>query len=264
MTSIAMLADCGEIMPQIPDGYYDLAIVDPPYGLGIRSFDGGGWAQKWRDLARQKDTVSTPEILQAMTAEQQFEPLLKKKRKLGSKFKHAHSYNHKQWDKETPTAEYFYQLFRVSKHQVIWGANYFPLPPCRCNLVWDKMQTVDNFSAFELAWTSFDKPSAIFRHANHGFFRDLKTIHPTQKPIALYTWILTRFAKPGWRILDTHLGSGTHRMAAWSLGFDFFGMEVDPDYFEPADKAFRYYASEPELFNTAETYTGVQTQLFNL
>ena len=222
--------DCMAGMARYPDGYFHLAVVDPPYGLGTKTMQGGGYAKKWRNL--------------------------------GSRFSAAEGYNYKQWDASPPDDLYFLELFRVSKAQIIWGANYFNLPPCRCNIVWDKQQPCRNFADFELAWTSFDKPAAMFRNANHGIFRDSKTIHPTQKPIALYKWLLTNYAKPGDRILDTHLGSGSSRIAAWDMGFDFYGWELDADYFAAMQKRFETHTSKPVLFSPEEMYTFEQTKLF--
>lgn len=249
-----------DVLPLIPDDFFDLAIVDPPYGLGNRTMKGGRWADRWR-LESMAERMTEAERMEYATKKKR--PKGTQKRRFGTCFNQNDSYNHKRWDDEKPGSDYFAELFRVSRHQVIWGMNYFVLPPCRCPIVWDKAQTVDNFSAVEIAWTSFDKPAAIYRQANHGMFRDSKTIHPTQKPVNLYAWILGTYAKPGWRILDTHLGSGTHRRAAWSLGFDFWGIEVDPEYFAAQEKEFRIFASEPELFAASETYKNKQFKLFD-
>ena len=126
------------------------------------------------------------------------------------------------WDFYPPSEDYFRELERVSKNRIIWGGNYFQLPPTRGILCWDKMQPWENFSQFELAWTSFD-------------FK----IHPTQKPIALYHWVLKKFAKQGDKILDTHLGSGSSRIAAYKMGFDFYATEIDKDYFQAQEKRFK-------------------------
>lgn len=143
------------------------------------------------------------------------------------------------WD-EAPGEEYFRELFRVSKHQVIWGGNYFTLPPTRCFLVWRKLTISEGFSMAmaEYAWTSFSGNAKVFECAPQGNARE-KRFHPTQKPVALYSWIYGMFARPGDRILDTHLGSGSSRIAAWGLGLDFTGVEIDRDYFEAADARFR-------------------------
>lgn len=210
--------DCMEFMRGMPDKFFDLVLADPPYGLqsgGKNRFAGGG--------LHTKSTV-----------------------KFGSRFKMGGDSNGKNWDNEVPGAEFFDELRRVSKHQIIWGANYFPnMPPCRGPIVWDKMQTVPNFSAFEYAFCSLDKPAAIFRDRNHGIFRDSESIHPTQKPYSLYAWLLEKYAKPGDKIFDPMLGSGSSRIAAYKLGFDFWGCELDSEYFEKAEKRFRESIAMP-------------------
>jgi len=130
------------------------------------------------------------------------------------------------WDK-APTQAYFDELRRVSVNQIIWGGNYFPLPPARCVIAWDKVQPWENFSQWEMAWTSFNSPAALFKFDN----RTGDKIHPTQKPQALYEWLLTRFAKPCDRILDTHGGSMSSVIAALKMGFEITCTELDPDYF---------------------------------
>ena len=190
--SIAECADCMDFMSRYPDKFFDLAIVDPPYGIEITKF---------------------------------------------TKFKNKRGYN-PDWDCKPPGPEYFTELFRVSRNQVIWGGNYFSgLPPARCFLIWDKKEGMygRSFSECEYAWTSFSTPSRIYReYANFP-----NRIHPTQKPRALYSWILSRYAKPGDRVLDTHLGSGSSRIAAWYAGLDFYSCEIDPYYLADQEKRFR-------------------------
>jgi len=147
--------------------------------------------------------------------------------------------NHKEienWD-VLPTKEYFDELKRVSVNQIIWGGNYFNLPPCRGFIVWDKQQSVPNFSACEFAWSSIDCVSKIFRYRQTGFCGEIK-IHPTQKPVDLYKFLIRSFAKTGDRILDTHLGSGSSAIAAHYAGYDFVGCELDEDYYKAACKRF--------------------------
>lgn len=159
-----------------------------------------------------------------------------------------------------PGAEYFAELRRVSENQVVWGGNYFDLPPSRCMLVWDKCFGVDNLSGVELAWTSFDKVAALFRHANHGFMRDADdTGHPTPKPVALYRWLLKNYAKPGQRILDTHLGSGSIAIACDLEGFALVGCEIDADYIKAARHRLAVHQSAPRLFEA--TPAGLPQQL---
>ena len=185
--------DCMEYMKSISDKFFDLAIVDPPYGLDKKSTHGRG--------------------------------------KLKNRC--LNSGNIQRWDTR-PSKEYFEELFRVSKNQIIWGGNYFNLPPTRCIICWDKMQPWPNFSQIEIAWTSFNSPAKIFKYDN----RTDDKIHPTQKPISLYAWILKNYAKSGNKIFDSHLGSGSNRIAAYKLGFDFYATEIDKDYFEAQENRF--------------------------
>jgi site-specific DNA-methyltransferase (adenine-specific) len=143
------------------------------------------------------------------------------------------------WD-IAPSAEYFEELKRVSKNQIIWGGNYFPLPPSRCIICWDKVQPWENFSQVELAWTSFDSPAKLYRYDN----RTGNKIHPTQKPVALYDWIYKNYAKPTDIILDTHLGSQSSRIAADRAGLPFIGFETDKEYFHAGNKRFKNHKSQ--------------------
>ena len=202
--------DCMKAMAETKTDYYDLAIVDPPYGIGI---DG-----------QKKGVFKNP--------------------------KHNRKF-HKQkgWDKKRPPREYFEELERVSKHQIIWGGNYFSeyLKPSKGWIVWDKGQKGLDQSDCELAFSSFDKPTRIFV-CNRAALAQEGTIHPTQKPIKLYMWLLYRYAEPGWRILDTHLGSGSSAIACHDLGFDFDGFELDEEYYNNAMKRFRIHAQQMKLF----------------
>ena len=211
--------DCLDAMREMPDNAFDLAIVDPPYGLGDRLSDGGGKLK------------NTP---------------MRKLYRESSK-----------WD-SVPDKRYFDELFRVSKNQIIWGGNYFELPPSRCMICWDKDQAMPTLSAWELGWTSFDKPSKIIKMVS----TDLNRFHPTQKPIALYKWLLSNYAKHGDRILDTHLGSGSSRIAAYDMGFDFVGYELDTEYFDVMNKQFAAHISRPAMFTPDEMYQIEQKKLF--
>lgn len=152
----------------------------------------------------------------------------------------------KNWDNTTPTEEYFAQLFRVSKNQIIWSGNYFKLPPTRCFLIWDKQQPEDvSFASCEYAWTSFDLSAKTFYLRPQN--ADAVRIHPTQKPEKLYNWILSKYAEKGQRILDTHLGSGSSRISAYQNGFDFVGFEIDEDYCKSSDKRFKDAISQQRL-----------------
>lgn len=144
--------------------------------------------------------------------------------------------NIKRWDK-APTAEFFSELRRVCENVIIWGGNYFYLPPTRCVIAWDKCQPWPNFSQIELAWTSFDYPAKLYRFDN----RTNDKIHPTQKPVDLYAWCLNTFAKPGDRIFDPMMGSQSSRIAAYKMGFDYVGCELDKEYF---DKGCERFAKE--------------------
>jgi site-specific DNA-methyltransferase (adenine-specific) len=151
------------------------------------------------------------------------------------------------WDNAIPNKQYFEELMRVSKNQIIWGGNYFDLPPSQGFIIWDKKQPQDFSSAMcEMAWMSFQKPAKIFR--KHVVTAEPNKIHPTQKPIELYAWLLDRYAKPNDLILDTHLGSQSSRIAAYKNGYDFVGFEIDKDYFEQGNKRFNEFKSQLTLF----------------
>lgn len=201
--SIALNIDCMEYMKTIPDKYFDLAVVDPPYGIGDK-FKGG------------------------KTGKMNFNEIVDKR-----------------WDK-APTDDYFKELFRVSKKSIIWGGNYFHLPPSRAFICWDKGVSEDfSLAMCELAWCSFDGLAKIVRiPVPH----DGNKIHPTQKPIALYQWIFKRYAKQGDKILDTHLGSGSSRIAAYDAGLDFVGCEIDKEYFDKQEQRFADYTAQTSLF----------------
>lgn len=143
-----------------------------------------------------------------------------------------------QWDVR-PGKEYFDELFRISENQIIWGGNYFELPPTRCFVCWDKQQVWENFSQCELAWTSFDKPAKHVTISNRGAHIDHVHWHPTAKPVELYAYLLKTFAVGG-KIFDSHLGSGSSRIAAYKMGFDFVGCEIDPTYFQLSEERFQH------------------------
>lgn len=193
-------------MARYPDKFFDLAIVDPPYGIGVN-----------HNMGRRKGD------------------------------KHS---GHKPavWDKCSPNPDYFKELFRVSKNQIIWGANHFisKMPiDSSCWLLWDKMFSEDlSFSQYEMAWNSFDTVSKKFTKDPKSDNR----IHPTQKPEKLYRWILTNYANPGDKILDTHMGSQSSRIAAFNMGFDYWGLEIDKDYFEAGNKRFLEQTMQQKLF----------------
>lgn len=213
--------DCMIGMARYPDNFFDLAIVDPPYGIKANKMTMGSTTKE-----RLKGGVRfAPNISSAQ----------KLKEKGGA------------WDNEIPSPKYFAELKRTSINQVIWGGNYFPLPPTRGIVCWDKRQPWDSFSQWEMAWTSFDKPAAIFRKGCTGGKNNETKIHPTQKPLELYAWLLGKFAQPGNKILDTHMGSQSSRIAAYQMGFDYFGWEIDRDYFETGNKRFKEQTSQLKL-----------------
>lgn len=200
--------DCMAYMAGLPDKAFDLAIVDPPYGIG---FDG----------------------------------------KTTKDYNGWQTYKPKQWDSAIPKAEYFAELMRVSSNQIIWGGNYFTehLRPSRCWAIWYKVPYDFSLSQAEMAWCSFDMRVRVFErmtNEDRGFLG--KNIHPTQKPLKLYEWLLTNYAKPGQRILDTHLGSGSSAIAAHNLGFDFVGTELDADYYAAAVRRFEAHKAQATLF----------------
>jgi site-specific DNA-methyltransferase (adenine-specific) len=191
-----------DLMSRYDDNHFDLAIVDPPYGLGKKIYSGGEKGCKFHTL-----------------------------------------FGENKWDDNIPPKEYFDELFRVSKNQIIWGGNYFDLPPTRTILCWDKMKGDNNFSMWEMAWTSFDKPAKIYRQNSSG-----DRIHPTQKPVKLYEWLLMKYAKEGDKILDTHLGSGSIAIACHNLGFDLTACELDKEYYDAAMKRLNNHKLQQKLF----------------
>ena len=151
------------------------------------------------------------------------------------------------WD-VAPSEDYFKEMFRVSRNQIIWGGNYFALPPTRCFLIWRKLTISENFTMAmcEYAWTSFNENAKVFECAPQGKPGDPR-FHPTAKPIALYKWLLSRYAKPGDKIFDPYLGSGSSRIAAWDMGFDFVGCEIDKVYFDLMEKRFQEHTKQTRM-----------------
>jgi site-specific DNA-methyltransferase (adenine-specific) len=198
--------DCLPFMKQFEDNHFDLAIVDPPYGIGM---DGGNVG-----------------------------------------YKGFNNFEKKGWDKSIPEQKYFEELFRISKNQIVWGGNYFGLPATRCFLVWDKGEGFYNrtYAECELAWTSFDKNTVKYKRDPLAKGDYKGKIHPTQKPINLYKWILMNYAKEGDKIFDSHLGSGSIAIACNELGFDLVGTEIDKDYFDKASKRIELARRQQKLF----------------
>ena len=216
MISETFNMDCIDGMKQYHDKYFDLAVVDPPYGIGV---DGAIHIRK-------PDRPSTWDMVE--------------------------KYDRKYWDNEIPNAEYWEQLFRVSKNQIVWGGNYFTeyLKPSKCWVFWDKQfDKTFNFSHGELAWTSFNKQLLKVTKSSKSETNGGKDrIHPTQKPVYIYDWILKNYAKEGDKILDTHLGSQSSRIAAWKAKLDFVGFETDIDYFQQGNKRFEDFKKQLTLF----------------
>lgn len=232
-------ADCMELMREVPDKYFDLCVCDPPYGGG-----GSDDAEETFNVAIcgrfggrfQKDFKG--------------EKMADDIRNCRGRFSKYKDNEIRHWDFRPPQ-EYFSELERVSKNRIIFGGNYFNLPPTRCFIIWRKtnIPTVGfTMAPVEYAWTSFNKNASIYegtsaRTENSGRF------HPTEKPIDLYTWILTNYAKKGDKILDTHLGSGSSRIAAYELGLDFIGCEIDSEYFSKEEERFAAYTAQTSLFH---------------
>lgn len=239
MDNIAYNMDCMEAMREMPDKAFDLAVVDVPYGIG----EGG---QKSGSRGKQVSFRKS-----------------KSNAKAYSKVYHTFD------DSKAPGEEYFEQLMRVSKNQIIFGANHFisKIPyDSHCWIVWDKENDANDFADCELAWTSFKSAVRIFRFKWNGILQgNMKDkeirIHPTQKPVALYRWIFSRYAKPGDKILDTHLGSGSSRIAAYDAGLDFVGYEIDKEYFDKQEERFKKHISQGRLF-TPEVLHAEQITLY--
>ena len=213
--------DCMAVMSRYPDNYFDLAIVDPPYGIDAANTFGG------------------------------------EKRKSGKGAAMKTAFSKKDWDFEIPEKPYFYELMRVSKNQIIWGANYMShfLPPSMGWIVWDKDNGTTKFSDAELAFSSFDRALRIWKYTWNGMIQgDMKKkesrIHPTQKPVKLYEWLLTNYSKPEHKILDTHLGSGSHAIAAHYFGIsEFVVCELDEDYFQAAKERIGRETAQIDMFS---------------
>ena len=211
--------DCIQGMKEYPDNYFQLAIVDPPYGINAASDVRGNT-------------------------------------KYGNAKAVSKSYGKKDWDISAPSVKYFNELMRVFKNQIVWGANHFieNMPySSSCWIVWDKDNGNNGYADCELAWTSFKTAVRKYRFKWHGMLQENmkdkeERIHPTQKPVKLYEWLLMNYANTGDKILDTHLGSGSSRIAAHNLGFDFVGFELDKEYYENEIKRFNQVTSQLTMF----------------
>ena len=220
--------DCLEYMKTLPDKYFDLCIADPPYGIGES----------------------------------------RKNNNLRSKLARAKSYTVKGWDDEALDVSFFNEILRVSKHAIIWGSNHFisKLPyDSSCWIVWDKENGENDFADCELAWTNFKTAVRRFKFRWQGMLQgNMKNkeerIHPTQKPVALYSWLLKNYGKEGDKIFDPFLGSGSSRIAAYKMGFDFVGCEIDKEYFRLSEERFQKECKGVELLSNGKTI--IQTSLF--
>lgn len=210
MTIELLNIDCMEYMKTLKDKEFDLAIVDPPYGNNL---SGGRSAKNGWNAKIDWDKCN------------------------------------KGWNLNIPSAEYFSELQRVSKNQIIWGGNYFAnlLPPSECWLIWDKGQRDFSLADGEMAWTSFNKAMRIKTIHRAVANQEAKT-HPTQKPVKLYNWIYKNYAERGQRILDTHLGSGSSAISAHYFGVDFVGCEIDKEYYDASCKRFKTCTSQFQIF----------------
>lgn len=211
--------DCLEGMKQFSDNYFDLLLTDPPYGSG------GGTAWEHKPRSRFGGLFDRYEIDPAKTSTIE---------RRGGAWAAKYGENIKHWD-IAPTKEYFDEMFRISKNQIIWGGNYFALPPCRCFLVWRKLTITENFSMAmcEYAWTSFDENAKYFECPPQGSVKDPR-FHPTQKPVKLMSWILGRYAKPGYKVIDPYAGSASTLIACQDRGLDYIGFELDEGYYKKA------------------------------
>lgn len=225
MLNVAYNMDCMDAMRAMPDGAFDLAIVDPPYFSGPERR--GYYGSRVSKIGVHRDYPISPA-----------------------------------W--KIPGQAYFDELRRVAKRYIVWGCNYFDYVFASGRIVWDKCNGDSSFSDCEIAATNCHDSVRLFRYMWNGMLQgksiaegfvqqgnkalNERRIHPTQKPVALYTWLLQRYAKPGWKILDTHLGSGSSRIAAYDLGFDFAGYEIDPHYFAAQEKRFEDHTAQMTLF----------------
>lgn len=200
--------NCLEFMKTIHNKFFQLVCADPPYGID--------WMNQ----------IQNPNIKANWNV-----------------------FDNKQWDKQKPNNDFFKELFRVSINQIIWGGNYFTdnTFPSPCWVIWDKMQEF-NGAVFEMAWTSFESPAKAFRMSRVEAYTNQEKIHPTQKPVDLYKWLLKNYAKEGDKIFDPMMGSQSSRIAAYDMGFDFYGCELDADYFRDGCKRFEQYKAQLKLF----------------
>lgn len=200
--------DCMDLLKRLPDKSYEVGILDPPYGIGAAKTM--GLRKKWHGSYTNKKHVV------------------------------------KDWDNQTPPKEFWDEVFRVTRNQIVFGANHFELPPSKGIAAWDKQCDGTTFSHFELIWTSFEKPAQIFRYPIQG--ESQNRFHPTQKSVAIYKWLLQTYCKAGDKILDCFLGSGSIALACHDYDFELLGCELDKDYYDAAVKRIRNHVSQTKLF----------------
>ena len=233
--------DCLEAMRKMPDNAFDLAVVDPPYG----------------DATERRSTTARHYAFGVRKSSRNYQ----NRRNMGSEIRKKII----SWD-VAPENEYFDELFRVSRNQIIWGGNYFDLPPTRCFIIFRKTNIPEkgfSMAPVEYAWTSFNRNAEIIEAFKQGRPGE-ERFHPTQKPVYLYAEIFNRFAKPGMKILDTHLGSGSSRIAAYDAGLDFVGYEIDEVYFRKAEERFQKHIEQMDLFHMDEPEKAEQMDLFDI
>lgn len=214
INNIAENIDCMEAMKRYPDKWFELAVVDPPFGLG--------------------NFVQTSGNVRGKKVE---------------------------WNDNVPSPEYFKELERVSKHRIIFGANYYNCFSGKMGaIIWIKNQPMPNFSKAVIASCTFHKKIELYTQTWTNFVHSRSTDHPCEMPVDLYKWLLTNYAKQGDKILDTHLGSGSSRIAAYDLGFDFTGFELDSEYFAAQEKRFQNHIAQGHLFTPQQTNNIINNQ----
>lgn len=228
--------DCKTVLKLLPDKCIDVAITDPPYGINAPNMAMG------TNRSRTKD---------GYPAESTADRLRNKRMRGSGKMKDRALANMDcEWDLNPPDKEYFDELFRVSKNQIIFGGNYFELPPTRGIIVWDKVQPWDNFSQVELVWISYDSPASIFRYSNTGGANTEKKIHPTQKPTALYDYLIVKCKiPPGASVINTHAGSASSLISFYRAGIKYIGCEKDGFYYQSANERLESEKSQLTIFD---------------
>ena len=255
--------DCVEYMKTLPDNFFDLCIADPPYGDGTKNKIGGVFARKDGRFGERFKRYFRPtgNDSQEGCGQNDTENQSCLRREVRPILQHGGGVEIPKWD-VAPGEEYFKEMFRVSRNQIIWGGNYFSLPPTRCFLVWRKTNIAEDFTMAmaEYAWTSFNGNAKIFscpslRTEASGKF------HPTEKRLELYRWIIERYAKPGYKIFDPNMGSQNSRIAAYLMDYDYWGCEIDKYYFDKGCKNFERVIHGKT--QTSDGKTLQQMSLFN-